>query len=122
MSVGADQAASFLKVARPDSGALAPAVDLELGGNCSDRPAAADVLEELDVFLSEVERAWGAQVVIYTNDEFDDRYPVRDLRRKLWEPRHYRRPSGSQWVLWQVTHRAAVDGIRGGVDLDVRRP
>lgn len=119
---GAEQARNFLSTAPPEPHALPPAVDLELGGNCSDRPAPRDLLDQLQVFLRAVEQAWGQQVIIYTNDEFDERYPVRALGRKLWEPQHYRRPPGSRWTLWQVTNRAAVDGINGLVDLDIRRP
>jgi lysozyme len=120
---GAEQAANFLAVAPPDPTALAPAVDLELSGNCSARPSPESLIAELEAFLAPVERAWGRKALLYTNDEFDDRYPVRALGRDLWEATYYRRPSGEQWTIWQVTSLAAVNGVAGRVDLDLmRRP
>lgn len=109
-------------MAVPDPGALAPAVDLELGGNCADRPSRQEFGTELAAFLDRVERAWGTKVVIYTNDDFDELYPVPDLGRPLWEAPYYRRPpADAHWTIWQVTSLASVDGIDGRVDLDIRR-
>ena len=119
---GADHAANFLATAPPDPTALAPAVDLELSGNCSDRPEQAAVIAELEVFLERVERAWGRPALVYTNDDFDELYPVRALGRDLWEATYYRRPEGDRWTVWQVTSLAAVDGIAGRVDLDLGSP
>ena len=119
---GADQAAHFLSVAVPDPSALAPAVDLELKGNCATRPSRQEFAIELRVFLDRVERVWGRKVVIYTNDDFDDRYPVRELGRPLWEAPYYRRPpTHAEWTIWQVTSLASVDGVKGRADLDIMR-
>lgn len=119
---GADQARNFLAVAAPDRTALPPAVDLELNGSCARRPARADLLAELRVFPEQVEAAWGRSAVIYTNDDFAERYPVRALGRELWEAPYYRRPADdADWAIWQVTSRARVDGVDGYVDLDLAR-
>lgn len=119
---GAEQAAHFLAVAPPDPAAMTPAVDLELNGNCADRPSRNEFGAELTVFLDRVERAWGRRAVIYTNDDFDRLYPVRELGRPLWEATYYRRPPGDRgWVIWQVTSLASVDGVTGRVDLDLQR-
>lgn len=117
------QARHFLRVAPPVAAALAPAVDLELKGNCSRRPPASKVDAELDQFLVLVEEAWGRPVVLYVGDEYENRYPVRErLGRPLWRRRFLRRPNAKGWVLWQVNGYARVAGISGGVDLDVMRP
>jgi lysozyme len=118
---GADQARHFLAVVMPDAGALPPAVDLELGGNCSSRPAEQTVLAEVKVFLDLVERAWARPVVIYTNDDFQAKYSVRDLGRPLWEVSRPFRPHDNRWQIWQLHGYAKVDGIGGRVDLDVVR-
>lgn len=118
---GADQAANFLRVAPPDTAALPPAVDLELGGNCSARPAEEALLEELRAFLEVVERAWGRPALLYTNDDFDDHYAVRELGRPLWEIGRVFRPSDHRWQVWQLHGFAKVDGVPGRVDLDVLR-
>ena len=119
---GAVQAQHFLDVAPPEPEALAPAVDLELAGNCSRRPTGAEVEAELDRFIGLVEAAWGRPLVLYVGDDWDRRYPVRTrLGRPLWHRRLLRRPDLDGWVIWQVHGRADIDGIRGPVDLNVKR-
>ena len=49
---GAVQAEHFLAVAPPQPDALAPALDLELAGNCSRRPTRAEVEVELGSFMA----------------------------------------------------------------------
>jgi lysozyme len=119
---GTDQARHFLDVAPPQSGALAPAVDLELAGNCTARPGATEVYAQLDDFFKLVEGAWGRKVVLYVGDDFERVYPVRhQLDRPLWLRRFLLRPEMGGWLMWQLHGYARVDGITGGVDLDVMR-
>ena len=118
---GSVQARHFLNAVPVEADALAPAVDLELAGNCSERPVSASVTAELDDFLGAVEEAWGREVVLYVGDDFAARYPVRaDSDRPLWTRRFLLRPSG-EWLIWQLHGYARVDGVEGGVDLDVMR-
>ena len=120
---GAEQAANFLATAPPDTAALAPAVDLELAGNCHERPDQATVERELTSFLSPVEAAWGRRVVLYVGGDFEGRYHLQGrLGRPLWLQRFLWPPSGSSWSIWQAQGFASVDGISGDVDLDVMRP
>lgn len=115
------QARHFLAVAPPEPGALPPAVDLELAGNCVARPPQRAVEAELARFLLLVENAWGDDVVLYVGEDFEERYPGReDLDRPLWLRRFLLRPSEDWWI-WQLHGRARVDGVRGGVDLNVMR-
>jgi lysozyme len=118
---GAAQAENFLEVAPPAPNTLSPAVDLEFSGNCSDRPAAADVHAELTEFIELVEDAWGRDIVLYVMDDWDDAYPiVSRVDREIWDRRILRRP-GQGWYIWQASAFAKVDGISGGVDLNVMR-
>lgn len=119
---GAVQARHFLAMAPPAVDALAPAVDLELAGNCARRPERAAVETEVGDFLRVVETAWGAPVVLYVGDDFQQRYPVRHLGRPLWHRRFLLRPNVDGWVIWQLHGYAKVAGIDGGVDLNVMRP
>lgn len=115
------QARHFLAVAPPEPGALPPAVDLELAGNCAARPPERAVGNELGRFLFHVENAWGDDVVLYVGEDFEERYPGREaLGRPLWLRRFLLRPSEDWWI-WQLHGRARVDGVDGGVDLDVMR-
>lgn len=113
------QARHFLAVAPPDGSALPPAVDLELAGNCSERPPVRAVGNELGRFLYTVEAAWGRDAVLYVGEDWDEAYPGREaLGRPLWLRRFLLRPSDDWWI-WQLHGRARVDGVDGGVDLNV---
>ena len=119
---GADQARHFLAVAPPDPSALPPAVDLELAGNCGRRPSPADVAAEVRTFVEIVEAAWEGPLVLYVGDDWERRYPTREeLDRRLWHFRFLRRPNVDGWTIWQVHGFARVDGIQGGVDLNIMR-
>ncbi|MPZ80179.1 MAG: lysozyme M1 (1,4-beta-N-acetylmuramidase) [Actinophytocola sp.] len=119
---GAVQARHFLGVLPPEENALAPALDLELGGNCAARPAAEEVRAEVVAFLRLVEEAWGKPVLLYVGVEFEDVYPVRaDLDRPLWDLRFFFRPNVEGWHIWQLHGFANVAGVDGRVDLDIMR-
>ncbi len=119
---GADQAAHFLAVAPPTEEALPHAVDLELRGNCDDRPDQDWLDRELDVFLDEVETATGQPVLLYVGNLFEERYGVREaLDRPFWHRSIFKRPGIEGWHIWQASAKAEVDGIDGEVDLNVLR-
>jgi lysozyme len=119
---GLEQAENFLRVMPSDLKALPPAVDLELSGNCSQRPERAWVLEQLEAFLERVESVTGQDAVLYLLDDFEQTYRIRDaVEREHWERRILFRPTVKGWWMWQVHARAAVDGIDGPADLNVMR-
>ena len=119
---GAAQARNFLDNVPAEPTMLPPAVDLELTGNCKARPELATVEGELGTFLQLVEQRFGQVATVYLLDDFADRYSIRAVEQRPRWVRGFRRPSGGQpWVVWQVHGRAKVDGIRGQVDLDLRR-
>jgi lysozyme len=119
-SSGAAQAARFLGASPRDPNALAPAIDLELRGNCHERPKLAIVERELADFLRSVEEATGRIVILYLGTDFADHYRVSaEHSHPLWLRRVLRRPAAKSWVIWQVDGNAHIDGIRGDADLDV---
>ncbi len=118
---GREQAVNFLRTAPPDASALPPAIDLELAGNCSARPDAAAVDAELDAFLTEVEAAWGRDVLLYVGEDWEDRYPVLERsERPRWLVSHVGRPA-RDWTVWQFHWMGQVDGIEGRVEVNVAR-
>ena len=120
-SPGGEQAENFLQVAPPTDEALPPAVDLELAGNCSNRPPLDDVEENLADFVAIVEDAWRSSMVLYIGDDWESAYPTRErLNRPLWVRRFLLRPE-SEWSIWQLHGHASVQGIAGGTDLDIGR-
>ncbi|HEX3426344.1 MAG TPA: GH25 family lysozyme [Acidimicrobiales bacterium] len=118
---GVAQAQNFLHTVPPDPNALAPAVDLELAGNCHSRPNREAVVAQLNDFLATVEEATHKPTVLYVGDDFERRYRVNEaLARPSWKA-HFVLQPGGHWTIWQVDSSAHVDGISGGVDLDVLR-
>jgi lysozyme len=73
-ALGKAQARHFLSLVPDDPDALPPAVDLELAGNCSDRPDNAEVQRELSAFLHLVDEATGEEMLLYVGDDFERRY------------------------------------------------
>jgi len=118
---GADQAANFLATL-PEGAELPPALDLEIAGNCADRPPEEAVAAEVAAFLDAVEGKTGQEVVLYIGDDWQDRYPVagRDQRPR-WARRMHRRPLTDDWWLWQFSSTSRVDGITGHTDLNVMK-
>jgi len=121
---GDEQAGNLLQamaqVSSPGSRtSLPPVVDLELGGNCADRPPVEVVSARLVDFVSRVEAATGQRVLIYVADSYETRYPLPpSITRDRWVRRIGLRPDGP-WVWWQVHAGASVEGISTPVDLDV---
>lgn len=119
---GVDQAANFLRTVPSDPEALAPALDLELAGNCAERPSREVMAAEVDAYLRAVEAATGTEAVLYVGRDFAEAYPgIPSGDRLRWVQHVHRRPALDGWWIWQATVVARVEGIDGHVDLDVQR-
>jgi lysozyme len=121
---GAEQAANFLGTVPVREGDLPPVVDLEYGGNCSARPATAELEVELEAFMRAVERAAGQRPMIYATGELvRDHLPLL-LGERLWI-RAIHHPLGMEAPLpaavWQYSNIGRVDGIDGRVDRNACR-
>ncbi|HET7234560.1 MAG TPA: GH25 family lysozyme [Longimicrobium sp.] len=117
----AAQASHLLSVQPPDTArSLPPAVDLEFGGNCGQRPPADSVRAEIGRFLQLADRAYGKPAVLYVTPEFHDAYLRGGVAgHQLWVRSLFRRPRyGGEWAFWQYAARARVNGVSGPVDLD----
>ncbi len=121
-SPGAQQAENFLAAAPPDDEALPPAIDLELIGACEERPPRSVVSQELEDFRQAVEEAWGRPLLVYARGDFRSEYDLGELASNpQWVTHFFIRPRDDAWTVWQIHYVARVDGIDGGVDLDVFR-
>src|SRR6185503_11471658 len=107
------QAKNFLASAPPTSSpTLPPAVDLEFGGNCSQRPSTQAFQSDLRQFLEIVETAWGRPAVLYATPEF---YPEflegQFANNPLWVRSVFGRPRVAgfgRWRLWQYANRGRL--------------
>ncbi|MFS3127614.1 GH25 family lysozyme [Nocardioides sp. Bht2] len=124
-SPGAPQAKHFVQVLGEQGDrrtTLPPAVDLELGGNCAQPPARAELLREVQGFIDDVEAATGRNVVVYAYPDFEERFHLTAaLDRRLWVRLLGKEEPGSDWWMWQKSDSARVDGVPGNVDLNLLR-
>jgi lysozyme len=120
---GADQAANVLRVVPADEADLPLAVDLEFANHCSQRSDPEGLRAELRMFIDMIEATTGGTVVLYVEDAFDDVYKIKDnFDNVLWQRDIGETPpSGQRWFMWQFSDRATVDGVNGGVDMNLRR-
>jgi len=128
-SPGVAQAEHFLSVLPVDDDMLAPALDVEFGGNCKSPPPASAIQAEVRAWLEHVEAKLGTRPVLYvTEDALDALFdssqldgaagagPLLWYRSVLFEPSL--RPPAT-WTFWQYHSRGRVEGIDGPVDLNV---
>lgn len=121
----ADQARHFLAVVPRDPGALPPALDLEVGGNCARKLPPDDVVREVNAWLADVERGLGRRPVLYvTRESYNLFVRGRTLSHTLWFRDVLGEPSldaAHAWSIWQFWPRGRVAGIEGPVDLNALR-
>lgn len=119
------QAANFIAAVPGDGAMLAPAIDLEFGGNCAARPDPETLLVELMVFIRTVEARYRQPVILYLTREFDAGYDIsKRVDRRLWLRSIVREPAwgARPWSIWQASSFRQVPGIEGRVDWNVARP
>lgn len=118
------QAAHFVDKLDGDFGALPPAVDVEIGGNCSARPTPAALRDSLATFIQAVEQTLGRQLVVYfTEDQAATLFGASGPpRRRLWVRNLWAAPQvhgGRAWTVWQYHSRGWVSGVGAFIDLNV---
>lgn len=119
-TAGEAQARNLLSLQPGDAGpSLPPAVDLEFGGNCGDRPSRDSVVAEIGRFLAVVDSAFGRPAVLYVTAEFHRAYLQGVDDHPVWARDVFRRPRFVDgWMFWQYGATGRVDGVRGRTDLD----
>ncbi|RIJ34345.1 glycoside hydrolase family 25 protein [Pontibacter oryzae] len=117
-----EQAANFVATVQLTSGDLPPVLDIEVRG----RKPLGQFRKDLKVWLEQVENAYGAKPVIYTNYKFYEDYLAGHFDSyPLWIA-HYKVPklsieksSTRKLAFWQHTDGGSIDGIEGSVDCNV---
>lgn len=118
---GRDQARSFVEaIGPPGAVSLPPAVDLEFGGNCGERPPREAVLGELTSFLSVLDSAGHPPAVLYVTREFYEAYLAGQRpSNPLWVRSVFGRPRfAGAWTFWQYAATGRVAGAKGRIDLN----
>ena len=123
-SSAADQAHNFAAAMGPPApGSLPPAVDLEFGGNCGERPSPEAVRAKVNAFLAVLDSAGYPPAVLYVTREFHAAYlDGQPVTNPLWVRSVFGPPRfGGAWSFWQYAATGRVAGARGRIDLDLFR-
>lgn len=71
-----DQFKNFSENVLAVFGDLPPAVDVEFVGNCKKRPSIDSLHKELSYFLVKIQHVYGVSPLIYTTEDFYERYKL----------------------------------------------
>ncbi|MCG6142695.1 GH25 family lysozyme [Leptospira mtsangambouensis] len=119
---GVIQANNFINTVDKNKITLAPVVDLEFPGNCKNRPSLEEFTKELNDFIIVVEKYFNKELILYTNNDFYNKYLKENYKGKLfWYRNIFTSPADfkSKAVIWQFSEFGKIDGISGSVDLNV---
>ncbi len=99
---------------------LVPLVDVETRGKCNYK----EFIENLRQFLRGIEKRYGVKPMIYTGQNFYNKYLSGRFEDYMFMVARYgdELPSldgNPKLVIWQYSERGRVAGIRGDVDLSV---
>ena len=101
-------------------GDLPPVIDIEETGGKRKK----DIVKNVAVFLTEVEKEYGVKPIIYSNIKFIEDYLADNFGNyKFWIANYYVRnvkPSpGIEWLFWQHHDRGRINGCSKEIDLNV---
>ena len=120
---GSEQAANIISYAPRETGSLPPAIDLEYGGNCGNRPSKAEFITELRVLSDSILAHYGQRPILYSTPTFYKEYMDGEMHDHLiWMRNIFGEPDisdGRDWQFWQFTNKGKLPGINGPVDLNV---
>lgn len=117
------QAEHFIKTVGSLSERLVPMVDVEYYSDKEKNPPDREwLVSQLQEFLNIFETEYGIKPIIYTTYKVYCKY-IKDefTQYPLWIRNVYYYPFDidGQWQFWQYSDIGDIEGIKGGVDLDV---
>jgi len=119
---GVDQANNFANTVPFNSKSLPPVIDLEFMGNNKNHFSKLELVNELNAFITIIEKKYHKKPVLYSTYEFYDYYLFENYNNyTIWIRDIFREPELSdnkQWTFWQYTNRARIEGIQNFVDLN----
>ena len=117
-STGLEQAAMFIKTVKIEKGDLAPVIDVE--EKPKDR---ALFMQELKIFIAELEQHYGIKPIIYSGKKYKERYLNNKHfdRFPTWIAHYYvdTLEVNQRWTFWQCSDRGRLPGISRNVDINI---
>jgi lysozyme len=113
------QAENFIQAVKLESGDLPPVLDIEELGNQTPE----NLQKSLKIWLNLLEKQYKIRPIIYTNRNFYQSYLKDEFKTyKFWLAQYKSKKlsvNSSDWLFWQHTDRALVNGVVGYADLNV---
>ena len=116
---GKSQANNFLSNISDKKTNLPLVIDVEEWGNIKAK-SIEDVIDEIKIFITLVEKASGKRIMIYSNESSYKKYILGHLDKyDIWICSFSKNPNiNKKWTLWQHSHKGKLDGTNGWVDLN----
>jgi lysozyme len=115
---GAAQAAHFISEVGKTDTMLPPVIDVELYGNYTKNPPAAEqVRPQLEELISELRTAYGVTPILYATQTsyslyIEGNFPNSDIWiRNVFSSASL--PDNRNWTFWQYTNRGRLHGLTG---------
>ena len=114
-----EQADNFIKQVKLSNGDLPPVLDIEKIPN---RQSMDSLRSGLKRWLDRVEKHYGMKPIIYSGESFYADFLKKEFKAyKLWIANYnfFEDEIRRDWLIWQFTDKAALNGIEGPVDLNI---
>lgn len=114
-----EQADNFIKQVKLSNGDLPPVLDIEKIPN---RQSMDSLRSGLKRWLDRVEKHYGMKPIIYSGESFYADFLKKEFKGyKLWIANYnfFEDEIRRDWLIWQFTDKAALNGIEGPVDLNI---
>lgn len=114
-----DQAELFIKTVSLSKGDLPPVLDIE---KLPENQSVDRLKIGLKRWLKRVEEHYKVKPIIYTGERYYDDFLKEEFSDYLfWIANYnfYREEIDEEWLFWQFTEKASVNGIKGNVDVNI---
>ncbi|SDW73508.1 glycoside hydrolase family 25 protein [Flavobacterium degerlachei] len=114
-----EQAELFIKTVSLSKGDLPPVLDIE---RLPENQSVERLKIGLKRWLKRVEEHYKVKPIIYTGERYYDDFLKEEFSDYLfWIANYnfYREEIDEEWLFWQFTEKASVNGIKGNVDVNI---
>jgi lysozyme len=116
---GKSQAINFLSAIKGKKFDLPLVLDIEDWKNPTTK-SRAEIIYEIDQFITSVERETGLSLMIYTNENGYKKYVYEKFSHKnIWICSFNKKPRiNGKWTFWQYSHKGRFNFAEGVVDIN----